>query len=83
MTTITFGMHHFFQQWLRDVEDVPVLYEVLHVQVIDEQRVSQVGIAHCLVQWESWFTQREMINPIKLQAKLLPKRGMLVPKRGK
>lgn len=35
---------------------VPVLYVVLHVEVIDVQRVSQCGIADCLIQWESWCT---------------------------
>lgn len=35
---------------------VPVLYVVLHVEVIEEQRVSQCGIADSLIQWESWCT---------------------------
>lgn len=46
--------------------EVPVLYIILHVQVIDEQRVSQFGITHCLIQRESWFTRREMIRQDKI-----------------
>lgn len=33
----------------------PVLDVVLHVEVVDEQRVSQFGVAHCLIQRESCF----------------------------
>lgn len=29
---------------------VPVLYEVLHVEVIDEQRIPQLGVLHGFVQ---------------------------------
>lgn len=31
---------------------IPVLYEVLHIQVIDEEGISQFGITHSFVQWE-------------------------------
>ena len=33
---------------------VPVLYVILHVQVIDEQGVSELGVTHSLIQWKSW-----------------------------
>lgn len=32
---------------------VPVLYEVLHVEVVDEQWVPQLGVIHCLIQRET------------------------------
>lgn len=40
--------------------ELPVLYVVLHVQVIDEQRVPQLGVAHGLIQREPWFTGRDV-----------------------
>lgn len=39
---------------------VPVLYVVLHVEVIDEQRISQSGIADCFIEWKSWFASRSI-----------------------
>lgn len=32
---------------------VPVLYEVLHVEVVDKKRVPQLGVIHCLIQGET------------------------------
>lgn len=37
---------------------VPVLYVVLHVEVVEEQRVPQFGIADGLIQRESCRTRK-------------------------
>lgn len=37
-----------------EYEYVPVLYEILHVEVIDEQWIPEFGILHSFVQRETW-----------------------------
>lgn len=52
---------------IRRVHTVPVLYEILHVEVIDEQRIPKFSILHSFVQGETWKTQHRMVQkPVAL-----------------
>lgn len=35
------------------VSVIPVLYVVLHIKVVDQQRVTEFGVTHSLIQWET------------------------------
>lgn len=34
---------------------IPVLYVVLHIKVVDQQRVTEFGVTHSLIQWETFW----------------------------
>lgn len=41
---------------------LPVLDVVLHVEVVDEQRVPQFGVADSLIQREAWWVHAKTTN---------------------
>lgn len=62
-------------------EDAPVLDVVLHVEVVDEQRVPQFGIAHCLIQRETCFqpAKEEEVRGAELKQDLYRPQATFTP----
>lgn len=39
--------------WLMKNMVIPILYVILHIKIIDEQRVTELCVTHCLIQGEA------------------------------